>query len=383
MANNEKTAKRKGKGKIAAIIAAVCVVAAAAVAIGYGITTSNQAAAPTAQTQETTNASTTEGGTSSTEGSADAAKTETEPQAEATEENLEETLEVVDNPIVYPSPEYVLFIGDDDWENYTPGRADLMLLARLDFEKHLITMITVPRDTKYTYADGTVVKLNQVYYDAGAEAQCQAVSEVVGVNVSQYAVVGFDGLQNIVEYFGGLDINLPYALDYSFYTKDYPNEVFEAGEQTLTPWRAMALSRTRTSYTNYGLDNDSMRQLVDRRMMVSLMKLAFANPSNTGTLLTALQGFISTNIPLESQISWCEWLTTDTNSITVYGTTGPFEGGLDESVNLWLVTPNPDGWALVMAAVNAGEDPSAAASTYCQALASSVAPVSETSTITW
>ena len=45
--------------------------------------------------------------------------------------------------------------------------------------------------------------------NAGPEAQCQAVSDVVGVDVSQYVVVGFDGLQSIVEHFGGLDVDLP------------------------------------------------------------------------------------------------------------------------------------------------------------------------------
>ena len=167
------------------------------------------------------------------------------------------------------SSRYILVIGDDSWENYKPGRADLMMLMCLDFQKHQISLVTVPRDTKYTTFDGTVEKLNQVYCDSGAAAQCKAVSEITGVEVSDYVCVGFDGLQSIVESFGGLNIDLPYSLDYSFYTKDYPNEQFEAGLQTLTPWRAAALARTRTSYGDYNLDQDMMRQLVNRRMMAS------------------------------------------------------------------------------------------------------------------
>ena len=279
-----------------------------------------------------------------------------------------------------PDPQYILVIGDDAWETYTPGRADLMMLMRLDFERNQIALVTVPRDTKYTFPDGRVMKLNQVYCESGAEAQCAAVSQVTGVDVTQYVAVGFDGLQGIVDHFGGLNVNLPYALDYSFYTKDFPNEVFAAGEQTLTPWRAMALSRTRTSYGDYGLEHDMMRQVVDRQMMTRLIELAFADPSQTGALLTALQGFASTNVPLETQTEWAAQLS-DGDQITVHATSGPYTGGIDAETQLWLVTPDPANWQLVMAAVDAGEDPAPAAATYTAATESPIAPVSTTTVI--
>ena len=124
-----------------------------------------------------------------------------------------EPLVVNDTPAPpVPDPEYILVIGDDSWEEYTPGHADLMMLMRLDFEKHLITLVSVPRDTAYVFPDGNTAKLNQMLTNAGPEAQCQAVSDVVGVDVSQYVVVGFDGLQSIVKHFGGLDVALPYGL---------------------------------------------------------------------------------------------------------------------------------------------------------------------------
>ena len=48
----------------------------------------------------------------------------------------------------HPDAQYVLVIGDDSWGAYTPGRADLMMLMRLDFERNQISLVTVPRDTK-------------------------------------------------------------------------------------------------------------------------------------------------------------------------------------------------------------------------------------------
>lgn len=280
----------------------------------------------------------------------------------------------------HPDAQYVLVIGDDSWGAYTPGRADLMMLMRLDFERNQISLVTVPRDTKYVAPDGGVSKLNQVYCDQGPEAQCAAVSSVAGVDVTQYVAIGFEGLQGIVEHFGDLNVSLPYALDYSFYTKDYPNEQFAEGEQTLTPWRAMALSRTRTSYGDYNLEQDMMRQVVDRQMMVNLIQLAFADPSQTKTLLGALQGFVATNVSLETQSLWADELV-DGSQITVHATSGPYAGGIDEETQLWLVTPDPENWKALMDAVDAGRDPAQATAAYAAASESPRAPVSTSATI--
>ncbi|MFR3091987.1 MAG: LCP family protein [Eggerthella lenta] len=226
------------------------------------------------------------------------------PAQEKAQQAQPEPLVVNDTPAPpVPDPEYILVIGDDSWEEYTPGHADLMMLMRLDFEKHLITLVSVPRDTAYVFPDGNTAKLNQMLTNAGPEAQCQAVSDVVGVDVSQYVVVGFDGLQSIVEHFGGLDVDLPYGLTYNFYTKDHPDEVYEAGPQTLTPWRTMALSRARTGYGDTGYQQEMIRQVVvpDDDAVHRAGKRSCA----TSALLTLLRGR-ETNVPLDDQLAWAD-----------------------------------------------------------------------------
>src|SRR5699024_8294913 len=101
----------------------------------------------------------------------------------------------------------------------------------------------------------------------------------------------------------------------------------------------------------------------------------------TGALLSALQGFVSTNVPLETQTAWAEELASGTQ-ITVHATTGPFTGGIDdEAGGLWLVTPDEQGWASQMAAIEPGQDPSEAAAAYSAELESPLAPVSTVATV--
>lgn len=205
--------------------------------------------------------------------------------------------------------------------------------------------------------DGSLVKLNSVYESSGPEALCAAVSQLTGVEVDRYAAVGFDGFQSIVSYFGGIEVDVPYSVTYSFYTHDYPDETFQAGEQVLDAWRAMALSRSRTGYSQYGLNEDMMRQVVDRQMLTTLTGYVLTEADDPAATAEQLLAFVSTNIPSETVVLWVETLAS-LDELTVYGTSGPVDGGIDTASGLWLTPQYPEKWAALMDAVEAGEDPS-------------------------
>ena len=121
-----------------------------------------------------------------------------------------------------------------------------------------------------------------------------------------------------------------------------------------------------------------MRQVVNRRMMVSLMQAAYADPAKVGDVLSALQGSITTNIPVDAQVAWAQALVKDASEITVYGTSGPFDGDIDGESQLFLVTLDPQNWKNLMAAVDAGQDPTAATEVYAAGLESPKAPIAQT-----
>lgn len=247
----------------------------------------------------------------------------------------------------------ILLIGDDEWGEYKPGHADMMLLLKVDFDTNTLYEITIPRDTRWQFSEDTAGKLNYVYTGEGSAAQARAASEIVGEPIDFYVTINFEGLKDIVDHFGGLKVDLPYDIEYSFYTNDYPNEVFEAGEQTLTPWRAMAIARARTGYGD-DASQDYIRQYVVRQMFTSLMQAAFTNPGGIQPLFAALQGDIETNIPFDAQVNWAQTLSS-AGTITVFGVSGPYQGGIDETAqDQWVVTPDPDGWAAIMSAIKNG-----------------------------
>jgi LCP family protein required for cell wall assembly len=90
------------------------------------------------------------------------------------------------------------------------GRADMILLARLDFDKKTITGISVPRDTRVRLKGGTDHKLNAFHNLAkpgkANELQQQAVEVLTGVKVDRTIQIDYPAFQELIDTVGGVDV---------------------------------------------------------------------------------------------------------------------------------------------------------------------------------
>lgn len=127
------------------------------------------------------------------------------------------------NTVLAPSdsqvePFYVLLVGSDNWETYGE-RSDALVLVRIDPVDHVITMVSVPRDTPYQL-NGTTTKINQAFAEGGAAGAVTAVQDLTGVKISDYVEIEFAGLAEFVDSMGGIYVDVPYTIDYQVYTQD-------------------------------------------------------------------------------------------------------------------------------------------------------------------
>ena len=268
------------------------------------------------------------------------------------------------NTVLAPSdsqvePFYVLLVGSDNWETYGE-RSDALVLVRIDPVDHVITMVSVPRDTPYQL-NGTTTKINQAFAEGGAAGAVTAVQDLTGVKISDYVEIEFAGLAEFVDSMGGIYVDVPYTIDYQVYTQDQAPIHIEAGNQLLNGEQCVALARMRTAY---GDDQEAIRQSNVRAMAVALMKNVLqAPPVEIPGLIQNLSQCVSTNIDLQTMIS----LATDfaqAGDPTIYTCTGPYKGDfMEELGGLWLCYEDPEGWATLMKAVDSGENPEAAETT--------------------
>ena len=93
------------------------------------------------------------------------------------------------------------------------GNTDGIVLLTLDTRAHRIMLTSIIRDAivrKYTSTenDEKFTRINYVYNDYGPEALCRTISEHLGVRVEKYILFTFKQIANIVDYMGGVQIEL-------------------------------------------------------------------------------------------------------------------------------------------------------------------------------
>ena len=173
---------------------------------------------------------------------------------------------------------YIAIFGADTWVNrngsHHPPASDMTALARVDAANGTVSILTLPRDTKYDniksiYPKAKNYKSNAAFryiFDetinsdwsnyneaicAGAEAECKVLKDMTGIDVTEYAVVDLYTLQDIVEKLGGIKVDIPVAIgDYVLYSdgKTYAVNDGKTGPFVLNGWDASVAARNRQSY---------------------------------------------------------------------------------------------------------------------------------------
>lgn len=267
-------------------------------------------------------------------------------------------------PTSFGEPFYVLAIGSDSREGSGTSsieaesgdneRSDVMILVRIDPVDHLITMLSIPRDTPYRAEDGVLMKINETFNRGGAAKLVEAVNELTGIRVSHYATVHFSGLENIVDALGGVTVDVPVQLAYrDALTGEYV--VIEPGVQTITGQQAQIFARARHEY---GVDQDANRQNAVRMLTMAIIKKVLDRPANEipGAVLAVAQ-YVGTDLRAGDVAALGLSFGTSLDDMTIYTGTGPYDGDINGENDLWMCYYNPEGWKRVMEVVDAGGNP--------------------------
>jgi len=146
-------------------------------------------------------------------------------------------------------PRVFLLIGSDsradlpdDWVGYGDyggQRADVIMLVQVIPESGSVEILSIPRDTKVTLADGSTNRINAAFND-GAASIVAAVSAFAQVPIHHYLQVDFAGFAAIVDTVGGIEMTFPYPA-----RDDKSKLEVGAGPQVLDGRTALAYARSR------------------------------------------------------------------------------------------------------------------------------------------
>lgn len=117
-------------------------------------------------------------------------------------------------------------------------RSDSIMIASLDLKTKKIKLSSIMRDTYVDIPGRGMDKINHAYAYGGPELAIKTINQNFDMNIRDYVMVDFDGLKDIIDGVGGVEIDI----------EDYEvsrSNVSAPGLQTLNGDQALAYSRIR------------------------------------------------------------------------------------------------------------------------------------------
>ncbi len=154
----------------------------------------------------------------------------------------------------------ILLMGVDQRCDETgPTHTDSMMVLTIDPVGLSAAVLSLPRDLWVEIPDFGVDRINQANYlgeiyeypGGGQALAVQTVEALLGVPIDYYVAVNFDAFVKVVDLIGGIDIDVPEAInDPSYPDRCYGYDPFsiQAGKQHLDGEAALKYARTRATF---------------------------------------------------------------------------------------------------------------------------------------
>ncbi len=254
----------------------------------------------------------------------------------------------------------VLLLGVDS----AAGLTDSIQIASIDPINRSVAMLSVPRDLYVSNpAKGRKSRINEIYRDSGkfcpratstcdpnidygANALEELLSNILGIKVSYFSKVDFDGLKKLVDSLGGISVYVDKPLsDPTFPDRTYSGFdpfYIGAGQQTMNGATALRYSRCRggTCGGDFGRARRQQQVILAIRDKITQLNIV-TNPQKLTSIMSAAGKGFRTDLSID-QVSQLYKLIKDVDTSTIK------TAGLDNSTNGVLKSLNTGGAYLLI-----------------------------------
>lgn len=223
---------------------------------------------------------------------------ENEIESSFVEIERQEPVEKV-NPIEEPVSFLFLGVDNNDERKLESTRADSIIYATLNPKTYEMTMVSIPRDTFVPIiSNGMTLRYDRINaaYAVGEEStMVETVEDWLDVPVHYYATFNFAAFLDIIDELGGIDMNVPIAINEMDSNDQMGSITLEEGYQNLNGEEALALARTRK------LDNDVARGERQQLIIEAIIKKAL----NFGSITkyTGIAETVGSNMKTNMRVS--------------------------------------------------------------------------------
>ncbi|HYX84524.1 MAG TPA: LCP family protein [Gaiellales bacterium] len=171
---------------------------------------------------------------------------------------------------ILTSPQISLIMGSDSrGQSAVQGaRADSILLVRTDPGKHLISMLSIPRDLNVQIPGRGTDKINAAFAFGGPPLLIKTVDQLTGLKVNHVVLVDFTGFRDLIDALGGITLYNPTKVVSS---QKFDGFIWHFGKGTIHLDGRHALAYARIRHTTNPRDSDITRTERQQRVLQALM----------------------------------------------------------------------------------------------------------------
>ena len=240
----------------------------------------------------------------------------------------------------------ILLLGCDSYTKNSYQRTDSMIIVSINLARGEVKLTSLMRDTWIT-VPGTNKhrKLTELCAVGGPELTIRAINENFGMDISDYALISMQGIAEIIDLIGGLDLDITEAERkalnkglFDLSSLSGMEQLQESGEGVhLNGNQATAYARIRK------IDSDYVRTERQRTVLLAIAD-KIKNGASAGTLLTivtTLMGYVDTNLSLTEIMTIASvGMKLDLSTVEQYRV--PVDGTFDSGTfnGVWCIKPN-------------------------------------------
>lgn len=212
-----------------------------------------------------------------------------------TEKEIKEELNVseeTEKKSLEHNVENILILGVDNAEN----ASDAIMVLSIDRGTNALKLTSIMRDL-YVDLPGDADKINYAYNLGGVEYTISTLNKLFNLDIKKYIKIDFNEFVSIIDYFGGLEINITEAersvindklIGDGTYNE---NKLTQSGNVLLNGYQALAYSRVRV------IDSDFVRTQRMRNVMMGIFgKIKEASITEYPKIIADLSSNVTTNI---------------------------------------------------------------------------------------
>lgn len=197
--------------------------------------------------------------------------------------------------------------------------ADSIMVASFNPKLGATTMISVPRDL-YVYETGRGImgRINEVFsvwvgrqrnYATGAKLLSSMLEQIMGLNIWYYALIDFNGFQELIDTLGGVTVDVPSSFSDSTYpTKDngYMTVSFTSGIQNMNGEKALQYARSRHSTSDFS--RSLRQQIIVEAIINKATSQGLGTVSKIKKLYSNYTSMVKTNITLKEMMGMAKYM---------------------------------------------------------------------------